>query len=169
MLDNLNTAVQQTNQHINTSTHIIITLGTSWVYRLIELDTFVANCHKVPQKKFLKEILSIDEIVESLESMIGLIRDVNPHVNFIFTGLSCSTLKGWIRRKSTKQIAFDCCHSSSSRSRKKTHYFPSYEILMDELRDYRFYKEDMIHPNQTAIDYIWENSIRLGFLTLQKS
>lgn len=161
LLTNLNLAVQQTSQRINASTHIIITLGTSWVYRLIESDAFVANCHKVPQKKFLKEILSIDEIVESLESMIALIRDINPNVNFIFTVSPVRHLKdGFTENQRSKSHLIAAIHQVVD-PRKKTHYFPSYEILMDELRDYRFYKEDMIHPNQIAIDYIWSkfNSI----------
>ena len=69
LLNDLNSAVQKTNQHIFNSSHIIITLGTSWIYRFIETDSLVANCHKIPQKKFLKEILSVDEISESLEAI----------------------------------------------------------------------------------------------------
>ena len=156
LLNNLNTAIHKTNKQLNESTHVVITLGTSWVYRLIESDTIVANCHKVPQKKFLKEILSTDEITESLESIIALIRDVNPQVNFIFTVSPVRHLKdGFIENQQSKAHLTAAIHQVIE-PRKKTHYFPSYEIMMDELRDYRFYKEDMIHPNQTAINYIWE-------------
>jgi len=156
LLDNLNGAILQTKQQLNESTHIIITLGTSWVYRFIESDLLVANCHKVPQKKFLKEILTIDQISESLESIIALIRDINPNVNFIFTVSPVRHLKdGFVENQQSKAHLISAIHQIAD-SRKKIHYFPSYEIMMDELRDYRFYAEDMIHPNQTAINYIWE-------------
>lgn len=155
-LQNLNTAIKLTAQQIKKSTHIVITLGTAWTYRFIESDTVVANCHKVPQKKFLKEILSIDEITESLKSIIALVREVNPTVHFIFTVSPVRHLKdGFVENQQSKAHLIAAIHETIE-PRKKIDYFPSYEIVMDELRDYRFYKEDMIHPNKTAIDYIWE-------------
>ena len=156
MLKNLNHSVQTTKEQIHTSTHVIITLGTAWVYRHIESDAIVANCHKVPQKKFLKELLSVDEITESLESMIALIRDVNPKVNFIITLSPVRHLKdGFMENQQSKAHLISAIHQVVE-PRKRIFYFPSYEIMMDELRDYRFYSEDMIHPNTIAIDYIWE-------------
>lgn len=156
LLDNLNSAILQTNKQLNESTHIVITLGTAYAYRFIESDTLVANCHKVPQKKFLKEILSINEITESLESIIELIRVINPNVNFIFTVSPVRHLKdGFVENQQSKAHLISAIHQVVD-PRKKTHYFPSYEIMIDELRDYRFYGEDMIHPNKTAIHYIWE-------------
>ena len=156
LLNNLNQAIKHTHQQIHESTHIVITLGTSWVYRLIESDAIVANCHKVPQKKFLKELLSVDEIAESLESITALIRAVNPTVNFIFTVSPVRHLKdGFVQNQQSKSHLIAAIHQVVE-SRKRLFHFPSYEIMMDELRDYRFYAEDMIHPNQTAINYIWE-------------
>jgi len=155
LLNNLNTAVQEANQQLNESTHIIITLGTAWVYRFVESDILVANCHKVPQKKFLKELLSIDNITESLESIVSLIRSVNPTVSFIFTVSPVRHLKdGFVQNQQSKAHLIAAIHEVVE-PRKNIFYFPSYEILMDELRDYRFYDEDMIHPNKTAINYIW--------------
>lgn len=156
MIQNLNQAIQHTNQQITESTHIIITLGTAWVYRFIESDQIVANCHKVSQKKFLKEILSVEEIAESLESIIALIRSINPEVNFIFTVSPVRHLKdGFVQNQQSKSHLTAAIHQVVE-PRKRLFYFPSYEIMMDELRDYRFYAQDMIHPNQTAINYIWE-------------
>ncbi len=156
ILGQLNEAISSTFQQLQKSSHLIITLGTAWVYRHIESDSIVANCHKVPQKKFLKELLSIDEISESLESMIALIRDINPKVNFIFTVSPVRHLKdGFIENQQSKAHLISAIHEVVE-PKKQLFYFPSYEIMMDELRDYRFYAEDMIHPNQTAIDYIWE-------------
>jgi lysophospholipase L1-like esterase len=156
LLHNLNQQIKATNQQINESTHIIITLGTAWVYRHIETDTIVANCHKVPQKKFLKELLSADEISESLESIIALIKRVNIEVSILFTVSPVRHLKdGFVENTQSKAQLISAIHQVVE-SRSSIYYFPSYEIMMDELRDYRFYAEDMIHPNQTAVDYIWD-------------
>ena len=155
-LQKLNQAIKITQKQLVKSTHIIITLGTSWVYRHIASDTVVANCHKIPQKEFLKELLSIEDIAESLESMIALVRDVNPNIQFIFTVSPVRHLKdGFIENQRSKAHLISAIHQVIS-PRKRIFYFPSYEIMMDELRDYRFYAGDMIHPNQTAIHYIWE-------------
>jgi lysophospholipase L1-like esterase len=159
LLNKLNQAVEQTNQQINHSTHIIITLGTAWVYRFIETDQIVANCHKVPQKKFLKELLSVEAIAESLDAMVTLIREINPKANFIFTVSPVRHLKdGFVENQRSKAHLIAAIHQLVE-PRNRVFYFPSYEIMMDELRDYRFYAEDMIHPNTTAIQYIWERFV----------
>ena len=156
LLSNLNSAVKTTHQKLIESSHIIITLGTAWGYRHVESDQVVANCHKVPQKKFLKELLSIDKIIESLDAIITLIKSINPEVTFIFTVSPVRHLKdGFIENTQSKAHLIAAIHHIVE-PRKRVHYFPSYEIMMDELRNYRFYAEDMIHPNQIAIDYIWE-------------
>ena len=156
LLENLNSAIQSTNKQLNSSTHLIITLGTSWVYRQIETDTVVANCHKIPQKKFLKELLSVDEITASLENIIALIKSINPKIQFVFTVSPVRHLKdGFVENSLSKSHLISAIHQIVE-PRNRTHYFPSYEIIMDDLRDYRFYKSDMIHPNKTAIEYIWE-------------
>ena len=156
LLNNLNEQIKSTNQQINKSKHIIITLGTAWVYRHIETDAFVANCHKVPQKKFLKELLSIDETIESLQSIIALLRSVNKKASILFTVSPIRHLKdGFIENTQSKAHLIAAIHQVVE-PRHNLYYFPSYEIMMDELRDYRFYAEDMIHPNQTAVNYIWE-------------
>ena len=158
LLGNLNSAISSTNKQLKEATHIIITLGTSWVYRFIETDTIVANCHKIPQKKFLKELLSVDEIVESLEAIIALLKSVNKDVNVLFTVSPIRHLKdGFLENTQSKSHLITAIHSILNAD--KISYFPSYEIMMDELRDYRFYAEDMVHPNKTAINYIWERFI----------
>jgi len=156
LLQNLNIEIISTNQQIATSTHLIITLGTSFVYRFIETDTIVGNCHKVPQKKFLKELLSVEEIKASLENICTLIKDINPTVNIIFTVSPVRHLKdGFVENSQSKVHLLATIHQIIDK-RNKLYYFPSYEIMLDDLRDYRFYTSDMIHPNETAINYIWE-------------
>jgi GSCFA family len=157
-IENLNQIIKSTNQQITKSTHIIITLGTSWVYRNIENNTIVANCHKISQKSFTKELLSVDAIKQSLESIISLVATINKKAKFIFTVSPVRHIKdGFVENTLSKSHLITAIHGLLNTQRyQNTEYFPSYEIMMDELRDYRFYANDMLHPNQIAIDYIWE-------------
>ncbi|KAF2342251.1 GSCFA domain-containing protein [Flavobacterium tistrianum] len=160
LLETLNKAVTETHKQLKEATHNIITLGTSWIYRNLEKDEIVANCHKVPQKQFSKELLSVEVIQESIESTIEAIQTLNPNINFIFTISPVRHIKdGFVENQLSKSHLFTGLHQvlKTHNSKLITHnYFPSYEIMMDELRDYRFYSEDMLHPNQIAIDYIWK-------------
>ncbi len=156
LLSILNSQVDKTHEQLNNATHIVITLGTSWVYRHIGSDKIIANCHKLPQKQFLKELLSVDAIAESLEAIVCLAKSVNPKVTFLFTVSPVRHIKdGFIENTQSKSHLLTAIRQVVE-PRKQLHYFPSYEIMMDELRDYRFYNADMIHPNEVAIDYIWE-------------
>lgn len=157
LINNLNTIIKSTNQQISESTHFIITYGTSWVYRNAESDSIVANCHKVPQKQFKKELLSVEEIEKSIANTIKLIHAVNPNCTIIFTVSPVRHIKdGFVENQVSKAHLISAVYQTINQKPKTTNYFPSYEIMMDELRDYRFYAEDMLHPNQVAIDYIWK-------------
>lgn len=158
LIANLNDIVKSTRQQITESSHIIITYGTSWVYRNLESNCIVANCHKVPQKEFKKEILSVETIEKSIQNTIDLIQKINPNVNFIFTVSPVRHLKdGFVENQRSKSHLITAIQNLQSATfNLQSEYFPSYEIMMDELRDYRFYTEDMLHPSQMAIDYIWE-------------
>ena len=158
LLKSLNENIEKTLQFLETASYIIITLGTAWAYRFIETDAFVANCHKVPQNKFLKELLSAELISESLEAIVSLVQQINPDVKFIFTVSPVRHIKdGFIENTRSKAHLISGIHDYlSNDSSSSGYYFPSYEIMMDELRDYRFYKADMLHPSDTAVSYIWE-------------
>lgn len=156
VLENLNAGIQQTHAVLLEASHVIITLGTAWTYRYIETDTIVANCHKVPQKQFLKEILSVEEVSASVENCIALLKSINSKITVLFTVSPVRHVKdGFIENQRSKAHLLAGIHQHISK-RHLVHYFPSYELMMDELREYRFYAEDMIHPNKIAIDYIWE-------------
>lgn len=156
LLKDLNENIKLTHQFIRDSTHIIITLGTAWVYRHLETDTIVANCHKVPQKQFVKELLSVDDVSESLQAIVSLIKSANPKASIIFTVSPVRHLKdGFVENTQSKAHLIAAVHELKD-PRHQIHYFPSYEMMMDELRDYRFYDADMVHPNTVAIDYIWK-------------
>lgn len=156
LLHNLNSQISTTHKQLSETSHIIITLGTAWVYRFIESDSIVGNCHKIPQKKFLKELLSTEEITASLENITALVKSLNPSVNITFTVSPVRHLKdGFIENAQSKSHLLTAIHQVI-KSTNQLYYFPSFEIMMDDLRDYRFYANDMLHPNETAIEYIWE-------------
>lgn len=157
LITNLNFIVKLTQQQINEATHIIITYGTSWIYRNTEGNAIVANCHKVPQKEFSKEILSVEVIENSIRNSIELIQKVNPKAHIIFTVSPVRHIKdGFVENQRSKAHLITAIQQILDSKSEFLNYFPSYEIVMDELRDYRFYSRDMLHPNQIAIDYIWE-------------
>lgn len=157
LIANLNTAVQSLYQQLKEASHIIITYGTSWVYRNIETNSIVANCHKVPQKQFSKEILTVEIIANSIQKTLNLIQKVNPKANVIFTVSPVRHIKdGFAENQRSKAHLITVVHQILDSKSEILNYFPSYEIMMDELRDYRFYSEDMLHPSQVAVDYIWE-------------
>jgi lysophospholipase L1-like esterase len=159
-LENLNAVLKTSLTQLFQASHIIITYGTSWVYRNIESNAIVGNCHKVPQSAFSKELLTIETIEKSIQNTINLIRKINPSVNFIFTVSPVRHLKdGFVENQLSKAHLITAIYQILEPeicNLKSAIYFPSYEIMMDELRDYRFYAEDMIHPNSVAIDYIWQ-------------
>jgi hypothetical protein len=172
-LKTLNQILKATKQLITQSTHVLITYGTSWIYMLKSTKEVVANCHKVPQAAFEKEILAIEILEKSIQKTIDLIQKVNPNCSFIFTISPVRHFKdGFVENQRSKAHLISALHSSSLQLPTSS-YFPSYEIMMDELRDYRFYADDMLHPSQVAIDYIWirffENYINeKEFATMQK-
>ncbi|MBU3821792.1 GSCFA domain-containing protein [Flavobacteriaceae bacterium XHP0103] len=156
LLSNLNNQINLMALQLNSASHIVITLGTAWVYRHIETSKIVANCHKVPQKAFLKELLTVEAVSQSLESILKAIRSVNTKASVIFTVSPVRHIKdGFVENTQSKSHLITAIHQFLN-SNSNVFYFPSFEIMMDELRDYRFYTEDMLHPNQTAINYIWE-------------
>ncbi|WP_369047941.1 GSCFA domain-containing protein [Tenacibaculum sp. UWU-22] len=155
LLSTLNNALELTNKQVTNASHLVITLGTSWVYKEVASDNTVANCHKLPQKHFTKEILSVDEILKSLKNMITLVKSVNKDITVLFTVSPVRHLKdGFIANQQSKAHLITAIHQVVNQ--KEVCYFPAYEIMMDELRNYRFYTQDMLHPNSTAIDYIWD-------------
>lgn len=159
LLASLNTIIKSTKLQLQEASHIIITYGTSWVYRNTESNSIVANCHKVPQKQFKKELLSVEEIEKGIANTIKLIYSVNPNCTIIFTVSPVRHIKdGFVENQVSKANLISALYTvlQVSPSGAEGAYFPSYEIMMDELRDYRFYAEDMLHPNPVAIDYIWE-------------
>jgi hypothetical protein len=162
VLEDLNAALLETREKLLSTTHIIITLGTAWVYEYKKTGSVVANCHKVPQKEFDKHLLTVDEITASLQRTLEQIEPINTIAQVVFTISPVRHLKdGFVENQRSKAHLITALHNLLSvpplgARGLRGLYFPSYEIMMDELRDYRFYGADMVHPNELAIDYIWE-------------
>lgn len=154
--DRLQKAIHNSNQHLQQSNWLIITLGTSWVYRHRSSGEIVANCHRIPNNEFSKELMTVEAIIQQLENLYETLSSRYPTLNFIFTVSPVRHLKdGVIENNRSKARLIEAVHTVIHKYRK-AYYFPSYEILMDELRDYRFYEQDLSHPNSLAVNYIWE-------------
>lgn len=154
VIGNINDTIQLHSAFLEDASFVFITIGTAWVYTEENDSIIVANCHKMPASKFEKRLLSKMEIDEALEKMVDRIHAMNPNAHIVFTLSPVKHLKdGFVENQQSKSLLHvaiqECLGENIS-------YFPAYEIMNDDLRDYRFWKEDMIHPNELAINYIWE-------------
>jgi len=157
ILSALNSAAVELVSGLEKASHLLITLGTAWVYEHLDSGKRVANCHKVPQSNFRKVLISPHVIRTQLLEMNVLIRCINPNATLIFTVSPVRHLKdGFVENQRSKAHLITGLHEALSEIGNAS-YFPAYEIMMDELRDYRFYASDMLHPNELAISYLWEH------------
>jgi hypothetical protein len=152
----LERTIAQTHHFILTTDVLLLTYGTAWVYTLKESGTVVANCHKVPAAHFERRLISPPEMVQSFEACYQTLKRLRPALQFIITVSPVRHTRDTLPlnqvSKSTLRLG---CHELSQ-TLADVHYFPSYELMIDDLRDYRFYQADMIHPNEVAEDYIWQ-------------
>ena len=155
LISALNSALEKLRFSLLEASHVVFTFGTAWVYKHLEKDTIVANCHKVPQKEFVKQLLSPDDVSDVLLGIETKLRTINPTCSIINTVSPVRHIKDGLIANSRSKAHLIAGVQEIVSPEKLNYYFPSYEIMMDELRDYRFYKEDLIHPNQTAIAIIW--------------
>lgn len=159
-LTSINESLMSASLLLAEASTLIITLGTAWVFRLKEGDIVVGNCHKMPDRIFVRQCLAIEEIVAEYKALFEQLWHVNPKLRILFTVSPVRHLKDGLHgnqlSKSTLLLAVDeLCRQFPER----LHYFPAYEIVVDELRDYRFYAEDMAHPSAQAINYVWEEFV----------
>ena len=155
-IKSLNSASQMLKQEIETDDIMFVTFGTAFIYELAENGRIVCNCHKQPEKNFNRRLLNVSEIVESWSECIKKIEAANPKLRIVFT---VSPIRHWRDGAHQNQISKSTLHLAICELNARfgnTFYFPAYEIMMDELRDYRFYAADMVHPSETAVQYIWE-------------
>lgn len=156
-LKGINDRFNQSAATLRTADFLFITLGTSWIYELKRTGEVVANCHKVPADEFRRYRLTVQEAVEYLRDVMEELFEVNPAIHVVLTVSPIRHLKDGANgnqvSKSVLLLAADALVKGFGPNRCT--YFPSYEIVMDELRDYRFYAEDMTHLSDVAIQYIW--------------
>ena len=151
---------------IENARYVFITLGTNVVYRHKQLDAVVCNCHRVPQQAFVEERIPLHECTESLLRTVKSLLEINNDIRLIFTISPYRYAKyGYHGSQLSKSVLLLAVESVCESLPDVCHYFPSYEILLDELRDYRFYAEDMHHPSAQAIDYIWSRLAQCAFST----
>lgn len=164
-LDKINKELKSAHKQLPNTKTIIITLGTAWVYELIGSNKIVANCHKIPAKQFNKRLLSVDEVVFAFDKIIDQLKNVN----VVFTVSPVRHISdGLYENNISKSVLHLTIHQLTNKH-NNCHYFGAYEMVMDELRDYRFFKEDMIHPTSQAIDYVWEKFADTYFSTETKT
>lgn len=156
ILENINTHLKSARLFLKKTKILILTFGTSNVFIQKSTEKVVANCHKVPNTEFEKRRCSIQEIIAALTPVLEKLKAVNPDLEIIFTVSPVRHLKDGLlenqRSKATLLLAIEALTQQLS----FIHYFPAYELVLDDLRDYRFFEKDMAHPNELAIEYIWK-------------
>lgn len=156
-LEDINTSLDTANASLKDSNRLILTLGTAFVWEEKETGIIVANCHKRPQKLFTRRRLSPAEIKEDLLPILRKIKKQNTDLEVIMTVSPVRhTNDGFIENQRSK-AALILAIDAMCQEENFIHYFPAYELVQDDLRDYRFYAEDMLHPNEVAVDYVWEH------------
>ena len=156
-LDKINAEIEVGNRFLQDANWVMITYGTSFIYEFLPKKKLVANCHKIPGKYFEKRLLTHLEITDSVYETVTLLKDIcKENVQILFTVSPVRHTKdGMVENNLSKAKLIAAIHEILPQF-DNCHYLPVYEILMDDLRDYRFYKEDLIHPNRQAVQYIWE-------------
>lgn len=155
----INASQVAAHHFLKTANWIMITAGSAFVYELQESRTVVANCHKVPTDKFNKKLLAIEEVKKAFTQMLDRLFGLNPGVKVIFTISPVRHLRdGFVENNRSKATLIHAIHQLVDND-DRLFYFPAYELVIDDLRDYRFYAEDMVHPNYAATNYVWEKFV----------
>ena len=152
LLEQVNQSLAEAHAHFEKSKWVILSLGTSWAFRDKETQTVVSNCHKLPAARFERVFLSVEQSVHCFSEIV----QQHPEKRFVFTVSPLRHLKDGLHENQLSKAALLLAVDEVRKTFNNAYYFPAYEILLDELRDYRFFKEDMVHPTDQAVRYIWE-------------
>ncbi|MDX2002401.1 MAG: GSCFA domain-containing protein [Chitinophagales bacterium] len=155
-LENINNTLDRARKELMRTDLLIVTLGTAWVYEFLKTSQVVSNCHKVPEKEFRRFQLSVDKIADTLGTTLNQLKKLNPKLQVLFTISPVRHMKDGAAENQLSKATLLVAVHKMIRQCNYAHYFPAYEIMMDDLRDYRFYEADMVHPSSIAIEYIWE-------------
>jgi hypothetical protein len=154
-LDKMNHSIRSHHDFLQKTSYLILTLGSAFAYRHKATNQIVSNNHRAPAQEFEKELLSIDSICSTLESLHKKIHQFNPSITIIYTVSPVRHIRdGVIENNRSKARLIEAVHSLSN-----SYYFPAYELIIDVLRDYRFYDIDMVHPNYQATAFVWEKFV----------
>jgi hypothetical protein len=147
---------EDTTTQLKKSNRLILTLGTAWVYNWLKKDEIVANCHKIPAHEFKKELLDLNYLIKSYVQFFEELRAVNPNLEIILTVSPVRHIKNGLHENNLSKSILLLLANHLVKQFDFVHYFPAYEIVLDDLRDYRFFGPDLIHPSPQAIDYVYE-------------
>jgi len=170
-LGKINSRIKKSSTNLRETEFLFITFGTAWVYESIETKDVVSNCHKLPASKFKRRLLNPDEITIEYFQLINSLQNYNPDLKIIFTVSPIRHLKDGFSQNQLSKSILHIAINQIQEHYANCFYFPAYEIMNDDLRDYRFYTPDMLHPNETAINYLldfFENSFFEENTTLLK-
>lgn len=156
VLQQINDNIASFHQKLKTAKVLFVTFGSAWAYRYKATNRIVANCHKIPQAQFDKVLISYQETEIRWKALIEKLHAFNPELNLVFT---ISPVRHWrdgaVQNQLSKSHLTVAVHNLVN-TFPFAYYFPAYELVIDDLRDYRFFKEDMLHPNETAVEYVWQ-------------
>ena len=155
LLEHVNESLKTAHDDFLKSKWVVVSLGTSWVFQHKETHQVVSNCHKMPARQFDRVFLTTRQSADYLSKML----QTYPDKQFIFTVSPLRHIKDGLHENQLSKAALLLAVDEVCKTFGNAHYFPAYEILLDELRDYRFYKEDMVHPTDQAVRYIWEHFV----------
>ncbi|GAA4308284.1 GSCFA domain-containing protein [Compostibacter hankyongensis] len=161
-LEQINRACHEGERRLKEADWLMLTFGSAQVYARREDGRIAGNCHKVPATHFTRRMLSVQEIVSALDNFIHPLFSVNPRVKILFTVSPVRYAReGVVENQVSKSTLLLAVHHLVGKF-DRLYYFPAYELVIDDLRDYRFYKDDLVHPNETAIRYVWEKFSEQG-------
>jgi hypothetical protein len=179
-LEGIKASLQQARAVLTKTNVLMLTFGTAWVYELKQQGGLVSNCHQLPASRFKRRRLEVQEIVAQLQPVFNYLKKQLPALQILLSVSPVRYLKDGFKEHQISKSILLLAVNNLVENASFVHYFPSYEILIDDLRDYRFYKEDMIHPSALAISYVWdcfeksllstkEQSLRKKLVKIRKS
>ena len=162
-LTELNNNISSANDFVKNGDWLFITFGSAFVYKLNRTNELVGNCHKVPNKEFTKHLLSVTEIVDDYSLLIQQLKTLNPKLKIVFTVSPVRYIRDGVTENTLSKARLIQAVHELVQQYDNSFYFPAYELVIDDLRDYRFYKIDLVHPNEQAITYVFEKLINTAF------
>ncbi|MGB3949188.1 MAG: GSCFA domain-containing protein [Bacteroidia bacterium] len=172
-INTINEHISNAHEQLKKTEWMFITFGSAFIYSLNGTNKRVGNCHKVPQKEFSKTMLTVSEIISEYDLLLRQLKEINTNLKVVFTVSPVRYVRdGVIENTLSKARLIEATHTIVA-THSNSFYFPAYELMMDDLRDYRFYKTDLVHPTEQAIEYIFEKLVETTFsneskLTLEK-